>query len=212
MTLRVLAGFARCPCCRYLQALVILDQSFRNNAERSDLAPEFSTFTLQSSLHGFVNPWLFRKELKGNENATRTIQGIRVQFFTWPQPFCSPGPSCARQLPKSHTCPLPSPKRACLAAVSALLVSVQHTEPWAPISAELSRQLILLIFTNHNKQSLSHKSREVKAWAFVSAASQPFFTFIPIVFSEEPPSWLPAWRRQPTKLFYKSEWHVHKGD
>lgn len=95
MTLRALAGFAKRPCCRYLQALVILDQSFRNNAERSDLAPEFSVFTLQSSLHGSVNPWLFTKEPKGNENVTLTIQHIRVQFFTWPQPFCSPGPSCA---------------------------------------------------------------------------------------------------------------------
>ena len=75
-------------CCRYLQALVILDQSLRNNVERSHLASEFSVLHVQSNLNWFVNPWPFRKELTRNEEVTLTIQDIRVQFFTWSQTFC----------------------------------------------------------------------------------------------------------------------------
>lgn len=205
-------------CCRYLQASVTLDQSLRNNAERSDLACEFRMFTVQRNLDWFANPWLFRKELR---------RMLRVQFRILGSSSslghrlsaCSPGPLYAMHLLVSHTSPLPLsegslPGYKWSKAVLSLLVPVWHNEQWSSnlCWAVQAVQVILLIFTNHNNQSLSHKSRAVKASAPVNAASQLVFTFIPIVFCEEPPSWLPAWHMQAIKLFCKSEWHVHKGD
>lgn len=163
-------------CRRYLQALAILDQSLRNNAERSDLASEFSTFSVRSNLNWFVNPWPFRKELKRNADVTLTIQDIGVQFSTWPQAFCVLPRSLVRgALPVSPTFPPPPPPETVLP----LLVSVRHNEQRSPHlrRAFQAIRVTQLILTNDNNQSSSHESRAVKPqlfWALPVSSPSPF--------------------------------------
>lgn len=122
---RICQMFVRC---RYLQALANLDQSLRNNAERSDLASEFGTFTVQRNPDWFANPWLFRKEQK---------RMLRLQFrlLGSSSPLghrlsaCLPVPRTTGTCSCSTPLSLPCPKGACRdanpsQAVLSLLVSV----------------------------------------------------------------------------------------
>lgn len=74
-----------CPtsvCHRYLWGLVTLDQSPSSDAERPDLAFEFSMFPLQCSPACFANPELLRGYLKGDKGIPLAILRAWLPLFT----------------------------------------------------------------------------------------------------------------------------------